>query len=48
MENGTEHCIEMTNDEYRNEIISIIKNIDDNNKLRFWYRYISAIENGED
>lgn len=39
---------EMTNEEYRNRIISIFMQIDRTDKLRFWYRYISAIENGED
>lgn len=39
---------EMTNEEYRNKIISIFMQIDRTDKLRFWYRYISAIENGED
>ena len=38
---------EMTNEEYRNRIISIFQEMDRADKLRFWYRYISAIEKGE-
>jgi hypothetical protein len=37
----------MTNEEYRGKIIEIFKNIERSDKLRFWYRYISAIEKGE-
>ena len=39
---------EMTNEEYRDGIISIFMNMNRADKLKFWYRYISAIENGED
>lgn len=39
---------EMTNEEYRERIISIFVNMSRTDKLRFWYRYISAIEKGED
>ena len=46
-ENNVDYVIEMTNDEYREKIISIFINMDRTDKLRFWYRYISAIENGE-
>lgn len=38
---------EMTNEEYRNRIISIFEDMDCNDKLRFWYKYISTIEKGE-
>lgn len=38
---------EMTADEYRDKIVSIFENMDNIDKLRFWYRYISAIEIGE-
>ncbi len=40
--------IEMTNDEYKDKIILIFKQMNRSDKLRFWYRYISAIEKGED
>ena len=47
-ENNVDYVIEMTNDEYREKIISIfIINMERTDKLRFWYRYISAIEKGE-
>lgn len=39
--------LEMTNEEYREKIISIFANMDRTDKLRFWYRYIRAIEKGE-
>ena len=39
---------EMTNDEYRERIITIFVGMERTDKLRFWYKYISAIENGED
>ncbi len=39
---------EMTNDEYRERIIDIFIKMEGSDKLRFWYKYISAIENGED
>ena len=39
--------LEMTNEEYRDRIISIFVNMDRTDKLRFWYRYIRAIEKGE-
>ena len=38
---------EMTNEEYRKEIIAIFENMDRTDKLRFWYKYISTIEKGE-
>lgn len=37
---------DMTNEEYREKLINIFNNMQDNNKLRFWYRYISKIEEG--
>lgn len=37
---------DMTNEEYREKLINIFNNMQDNNKLRFWYRYISEIEKG--
>lgn len=43
-----EYPAEMTNEEYRDGIFKIFSGMDRNDKLRFWYRYISAIENGED
>lgn len=48
MDEREDEVLGMTNDEYRDKIISIISNIDRTDKLRFWYRYISAIEKGED
>ena len=39
---------EMTNEEYREGILKIFSQMNRSDKLRFWYRYISAIENGED
>mgnify|MGYP006954655932 FL=1 len=43
-----EYPAEMTNEEYREGIFKIFSKMDRNDKLRFWYMYISAIENGED
>lgn len=40
--------IEMTNDEYRERIITIFVGMERTDKLRFWYKYISAIEKEED
>lgn len=39
---------EMTNEEYRERIIAIFAKMDRMDKLRFWYKYISAIEKEED
>lgn len=39
---------EMTNEEYREELQKIFANINSAKRLRFWYRYISGIESGED
>lgn len=48
MDGRKNDTLEMTNEEYRERIIDIFKNMDRNDKLRFWYRYISATEKGED
>ncbi len=40
--------MQMSNEEYRKEIISIFTKMNRNDRLRFWYRYISAMEKGED
>ena len=42
-----ERSVEKTNEEYRKEIIAIFANMYRNDKLQFWYKYISAIEKGE-
>lgn len=47
MNEREEDVLEMTNEEYRERIIAIFVNMDRTDKLRFWYRYISAIEKGE-
>lgn len=36
----------ISNEEYREKLIDIFSKMDDNKKLRFWYKYISAIEKG--
>ena len=36
----------MTNEQYRKKIIDIFNEMDDNQKLRFWYKYISGVEKG--
>ena len=36
----------MTNEQYREKIIDIFNEMDDNQKLRFWYKYISGVEKG--
>ena len=36
----------MTNEQYREKIIDIFNEMDDNQKLRFWYKYISDVEKG--
>ena len=36
----------MTNEQYREKIIEIFNEMDDNQKLRFWYKYISGVEKG--
>lgn len=45
--NRKDDVLEMTNEEYRNRIIAIFENMNRSDKLRFWYKYISAIEKGE-
>ena len=47
MNEREDNVLEMTNEEYRERIISIFANMDRTDKLRFWYRCISAIEKGE-
>ena len=47
MDKRKNNVLEMTNEEYRERIIAIFVNMDRTDKLRFWYRYISAIEKGE-
>lgn len=39
-------CDCVTSEEYREELKKIFDNIDDNQKLRFWYIYIKGIEKG--
>lgn len=36
----------ITNEEYRERLKNIFDKIEDNKKLCFWYKYISAIEKG--
>lgn len=38
--------IEISNQEYKRRINDIFERMDDNRKLRFWYKYISTIEEG--
>lgn len=38
---------EMTNEEYRDRLVSIFAKMESAEKLRFWYKYISAIEKEE-
>ncbi len=45
--NRREDVVEMTNEEYRDRIISIFVSMNRSDRLRFWYRYINAIEEGE-
>lgn len=47
MNEREDDVLEMTNEEYRERIIAIFVNMDRTDKLRFWYRYIIAIEKGE-
>ena len=47
MDERKDDGLEMTNEEYRNRIITIFENMNRSDKLRFWYKYISAIEKGE-
>ena len=37
---------DISNEEYKRRIIDIFNKMDDNKKLRFWFRYISTIEEG--
>ena len=36
----------MTNEQHREKIVDIFNEMDDNQKLRFWYKYISGVEKG--
>lgn len=47
MDEREDEVLEMTNEEYRERIIAIFVSMERTDKLRFWYRYISAIEKGE-
>lgn len=41
---AVEYPAEMTNEEYRKRLIAIFAKMENTEKLRFWYKYISAIE----
>lgn len=43
-----EETVDMTNEEYREELIKIFHGINENKILRFWYKYIGCIEKGRD
>ncbi len=47
MDRREKDVLEMTNEEYRDNLISIFNDMC-GERLRFWFRYISAIEKGED
>ena len=38
----------ISNEEYRRRLRDLFRGINENYKLRFWWKYISAIEKGED
>lgn len=44
-ETKEQECTIMTNEEYRERLNEIFEKMD-SRKLRFWYRYISKIEEG--
>ena len=44
---AVEYPAEMTNEEYRKRLIAIFAKMENTEKLRFWYKYISAIEKEE-
>lgn len=48
MNERNEMVSEMTNEEYREGILKIFSQMNRNDKLRFWYKYISSIEKDED
>ena len=43
---GLDKNIEISTEEYKRKIKDIFDKMDDNRKLRFWYKYISEIEKG--
>lgn len=43
---SSEYIEHMTNEQYREKIIDIFNEMDNNQKLRFWYKYISGVEKG--
>lgn len=45
-DSGLDKNIEISTEEYKRKIKDIFDKMDDNRKLRFWYRYISEIEKG--
>lgn len=38
----------ISNEEYCRRLGDLFRGINENHKLRFWWKYISAIEKGED
>lgn len=48
MKQKTEQAQNITNEEYRKMIIAIFTQMDSVDKLRFWYKYISAVETEEE
>ena len=49
MDRREDNCVKnLSKEEYREALISIFKGMESEEKLRFWYKYIRAIENGED
>lgn len=48
MDERNENVLEMTNEEYREKLLEIFSRMNRNDKLRFWYKYISGIEKDED
>ena len=48
MDERNENVLEMTNEEYREKLFEIFSRMNRNDKLRFWYKYISSIEKDED
>lgn len=47
-ERDKEINVECSNEEYREKLKSIFEGIEQKDRLRFWYRYVRAIEKGED
>ncbi len=46
-EKCVDYYVEMTNEEYRMELRKIFEKITDNQKLRFYYKYISGVEKSD-